>query len=122
MNVIEVNKLIAKEKESNEKFEAGDISDTHHTFNELYYVRMILSALVFNTYRQYAWKSKLHEDGTMFDDMFIVGIETLEGGFSFHYDMADWDKFDVEELDRGRPWDGHVTKDIPRLLSLLTMS
>ena len=55
----------------------------------------------------------------MFDDSFIVGIETPEGQYSYHYDLKFWDLFDdIEELEKAPKYDGHMPKDITRLLSL----
>lgn len=97
----------------------GDVSDGYHTFDELYYHRMILFSIICNTYKDNSWKSKLHNDGTMYDGMFIVGITTPEGDYTYHYDNKYWDMFDVKILDNAPEWDGHKPKDIVRLLSLL---
>lgn len=119
MTVNEINKEIAYQKENNEDFKAKDISDGHHSFGELYHCRMIMSAVICNANSHLSWKSMLHEDGTMFDGSFIVGVETPEGQYTNHYHVEHWDMFTVMELDRGRPWDGHTAKDIGRLMSLL---
>lgn len=96
-----------------------DISDGYHTFDELYYHRMILFSIICNQNKDRAWKSKLHDDGTMFDeDSFICGIETPEGHYTYHYKLEYWDIFKVKELDKAPAWDGHQPKDITRLLSL----
>lgn len=97
----------------------GDVSDGNHTFNELYHQRMILFALICNTYKDKAWKSWKHEDGTMFDDYFIVGITTTEGDYSYHYEKNCWDKFNIKELLNAPRWDGHTAYDVERLFSLL---
>ncbi len=95
------------------------VSDRYHTFEELYYHRMILFSLLLNSNSELSWKSKIHEDGTMFDGMFICGIETPEGQYTYHYNLEFWDMFDVKELKRAPKWDGHQPKDIVRLLSLI---
>jgi hypothetical protein len=97
----------------------GEISDGYHTFNELYYQRMILFAVICNAYKEKAWKSKLHADGTMYADYFIVGIETKEGQYTYHYPLESWLFFDVKELDNAPEWDGHTANDVGRLLSLV---
>ena len=97
----------------------GEISDGSHTFDELYYHRMILFSLFCNEHKNIAWKSKLHSDGTMFDDYFIVGVTTPEGDYSYHYQLQYWDKFNVKELDRAPEWDGHEPSDIDRLESVI---
>lgn len=97
----------------------GGTSDGYHTFDELYYHRMVLFSVICNTFYNKAWKSWLHHDGTMYDDYFIVGIYTPEGQFTYHYHKDHWDMFDVLEYDRAPEWDGHEPKDVTRLLSLL---
>lgn len=107
------NKYVFKE------YSKGDISDGSHTFDELYYHRMILFTVICNTYKQKAWKSWLHEDGTMYDEYFIVGISTPNGDYSYHYHRDYWGEFDVPELCRAPKWDGHRPSDIGRLHSLV---
>lgn len=96
----------------------GNISDGSHTFDELYYHRMILFSVICNNNRSLAWKSWKHHDGTMFDDYFIVGINTPDGQYTYHYHKDYWEMFDVPEYDFALEWDGHTAKDITRLLSL----
>ena len=45
--------------------QSGDLSDGFHTFNDLYYQRMILFATLVMTYKDKAWKSYAHEDGEL---------------------------------------------------------
>lgn len=97
----------------------GGTSDGYHTFDELYYHRMVLFSVICNEFYMKAWKSWLHHDGTMYDDYFIVGIDTPEGQYSYHYHKDYWNMFDVAELKCAPEWDGHEPKDITRLLSLL---
>ena len=97
----------------------SDLSDGYHTYNELYDHRMILFSIICNTYPSRAWKSKLHSDGTMFDGYFVVGIDTIQGQFTYHYEMKHWDKFNVKELKKAPEYDGHTPSDITRLYSLL---
>jgi len=98
----------------------GDLSDGYHTFNGLYYQRMILFAALVRTYKDRAWKSFRHEDGELCfgGGWFIVGIDTPEGSYTYHYENKDFDKFDCVELPRGKHWDGHTEEDVIRLLSL----
>lgn len=103
----------------NKEVKAGEISDGYHTFDELYYHRMLLFSIVCNQNKNKSWKSKLHDDNTMYENYFIVGITTPEGDFSYHYHMENWDHFEVVELDKAPPWDGHESEDIIRLKSLL---
>jgi hypothetical protein len=95
------------------------MSDGYHTFDDLYEQRLILSAALAKN-NPHAWKSKRHEDGSVpFDGgWFIMGFDTDEGCYTYHYGLKDWDLFQCEELDKGKPWDGHTSKDVRRLLSI----
>ena len=88
-----------------------DISDGYHTFTELYHHRAILFSVICNNLKHLAWKSKVHDDGTMFDNMFIVGINTPNGQATYHYDIEPyWNMFDVKVLDKAPAWDGHTSE------------
>ena len=99
----------------------GDLSDGYHTFNELYHHRAILFSVICNEHPDISWKSKLHHDGTMFDGMFIVGINTPEGQATYHYDINPyWDMFRVRELEKAPEWDGHTSEQAIERISGLT--
>lgn len=98
---------------------SGDTSDGYHTFDELYYHRMVLFSIICNQNKNLAWKSMKHHDGTMYENYFIVGISTPEGDYTYHYDIRDWNYFNVKELERAPKWDGHKPSDITRLLTLV---
>lgn len=106
---------------SDKLYDLGNYSDGYHTFNELYHHRAVLFAVLCYNYRALCWKSKKHHDGTMYDGMFIVGINTPTGQATYHYDIEPyWDMFDVEERDQAPEWDGHTAEDaINRIQSLL---
>lgn len=95
------------------------ISDGSHTFGELYHHRAILSATIFNANRDVAWKSKRHDDGDMIKGFFIVGIDTPEGQFTYHYPLEYWGYFKVKKMNYAPVWDGHSSDDVERLLSLV---
>lgn len=101
----------------------GEISDGYHTFNELYYQRAVLFATIVNLNKDKAWKSFKHSDGKYcFDsngDWFIVGIDTPEGSYTYHYSKEYLNMFNCKELECGKEWDGHTEKDVTRLLSLV---
>ena len=98
----------------------GDTSDGYHTFNELYDHRAKLFSVIVRCFKDRAWKSKLHHDGTMYEGMFIVGIETSQGQATYHYDIDPyWNVFDCKELARAPEWDGHTSEQaISRIASL----
>lgn len=97
-----------------------DLSDGFHTFRQLYYQRMMLFAALVKQNKNRAWKSLRHEDGELCfgGGWFIVGIDTPEGSYTYHYENNYYSLFDCEELERGKHWDGHTEKDVTRLLSL----
>lgn len=99
----------------------GDVSDGYHTFNELYHHRAILFSVICNQNKDIAWKSKSHHDGTMYANMFIVGIDTPEGQATYHYDVNPyWDIFHVKALDIAPIWDGHTPEQaINRIITLV---
>ena len=87
----------------------GDTSDGYHTFNELYHHRAVLFSVIVKAFPERAWKSRKHHDGTMYDGMFIVGIDTPQGQATYHYDVDPyWEMFACRELDRAPEWDGHT--------------
>lgn len=98
----------------------GEMSDGYHTFNGLYYQRMVLFAALVNAHNDKAWKSWKHEDGNpCFDGgWFIVGIDTPQGSYTYHYEDKYWNWFECEELPVAKNWDGHTEEDVTRLLSL----
>lgn len=99
----------------------GDLSDGYHTFNELYNHRAVLFSVICKMFSDISWKSKKHSDGTMYDDMFIVGIETPSGQATYHYDIDPyWDMFEVKELEKAPEYDGHTPDDaLKRIMSLI---
>lgn len=111
----------------------GDVSDRHHTFNDLYDHRRALTAVLAGygatTGRAMtgmpeaaAWRSKAHhpDDGPMFDGSFIVGVELDTGTITYHYGLEHWDDFAaVPELEHAPRWDGAGPPEtIVRLLRL----
>lgn len=98
----------------------GEMSDGYHTFNGLYYQRMVLFAALVKAHKDKAWKSWRHEDGELCfgGGWFIVGIDTPEGSYTYHYEDKNWDRFECEELPVAKHWDGHTEEDVTRLLSL----
>lgn len=102
--------------------DAGELSDGYHTFNQLYHQRAVLFATIVNQNKDKAWKSFKHSDGKYCFDSdggwFIVGVDTPQGSYTYHYSKEYWDMFDCQELECGKEWDGHTEEDVNRLLSL----
>lgn len=89
----------------------GDTSDGYHTFNELYHHRAVLFSVIVKAFPDKAWKARKHHDGSMYDGMFIVGVETPDGQATYHYDVDPyWDMFDCPEVELAPEWDGHTAE------------
>jgi len=114
-----------KELKSKGELRSKDISDSYHTFGELYDHRMAFNSALCSAIRLlkredvYCYKSLKHHDDTMFDGMFIVVIESPYGQISYHYNMEHWDKFPIAEFVKAQTYDGHTPADtIKRLIKL----
>jgi hypothetical protein len=97
----------------------GDFSDGYHTFNELYDYRKAYNAAFFNELAKQGLydvhKSRFHSDGNIpfdNDNWFIVMAELPTGQISNHYEIKDWDLFNIPEKERSNAWDGHSPKDV----------
>jgi len=91
-----------------------NISDGHHTFDDLYREKVVLLALTCNSNSELAWKSKKHFDeknDPMFNGDFIVGLITPKGIANFHIKLPYWNMFDIEELVHAPKYDGHSWDD-----------
>lgn len=92
----------------------GEVSDGYHTFNELYYYRMLYNAAFFNLLPK-AWvhKSKRHNTGEecFGGGWFIVMANLPTGQVSNHYELKDWDLFKVPEKEIADEWDGHTPQE-----------
>lgn len=109
-----------------------NVSDGFHSFSELYEHRHALFCALCKVYDGYitplgsrvsCFKSKLHFDGTMFDDSFIVFMlisngETREQ-ISYHLPIEWWDKFKLMTTDKAPKHDGHTGEDVIERLGRL---
>ena len=113
--------------EDNTKVDMGEVSDGYHTFNELYEYRMLYNAALFNEFAKQGLydvhKSRKHSDGCYpFGDSnwFIVMAELPTGQISNHYEMKDWDKFQIPEKPLANKWDEHSPRDVADRLTSFT--
>ena len=97
-----------------------EVSDGYHTFHSLYDQRMYLFATIVQQNKDKAWKSRKHEDGELCfgGGWFIVGVDTPQGSYTYHYIDKYWDIFDCQELEVAKHWDGHTDEDVTRLLAM----
>jgi hypothetical protein len=115
----EFNEYLLK-KWTEQDYTISEFRDEYHSFHELYEQRKYLTALAFNSNPSKAWKSKQHDDGTMFEGYFIVGISTDLGQFTYHYKLDAWDIFKIPEIEAAPSWDGHTAAEVERLLHVNT--
>lgn len=105
-------------KNEKENGMGSDKKDSFHTMSELYFHRLTLFAFIVKSNKDKSWKSKLHADGDMFEDFFIVGVDTPSGTVAYHYQMKYWNFFECRELERAPEWDGTTADEIYKLFSL----
>ena len=97
-----------------EQTDMGEVSDGYHTFNELYYYRMLYNAAFFNLLpKEWVHKSKRHHTGEecFGGGWFIVIANLPTGQVSNHYELKDWDLFKVPEKEFADEWDGHTPQE-----------
>ena len=92
---------------------SGDTSDGHHTFDELYYYRMLYNAIACRAWLKEGHtvvKSWKHHDGELCfgGGWFIVQAELPTGQVSNHYKAEYWDLFGVPEVVLPMVYDGHT--------------
>lgn len=110
----------------NNGFKIKDIenfSDGYHTFKELYDFRKLYNALLFKEWKKNGkyevYKSKRHYNGELCfgGDWFIVVAILPTGQISNHYEMKDWDLFDIPEYEKSKyEFDGHTPQDVLKRL------
>jgi hypothetical protein len=95
---------------------AGKVSDGYHTFDELYAHRQTLFVKLMNSTPDLSWKSRQHEDGSMYDgDWFVAGMHLPTGDVTYHLEGRFWDMAKVQALDFAPAWDGQKGKSLMRL-------
>lgn len=99
------------------------VSDGYHTFDELYDHRVALYIALGRKMKRIeemapsevsVWRSKLHDDGTMFEGWYIMGITSpSEGTITYHLPESSWSETDfADTLERAPKWDGHTPADV----------
>ena len=101
------------------KIDNGEFSDGYHTFNELYEFRKLYNALLFNEWAKNkeieVYKSKRHYDNEecFGGGWFIVVAMLPSGQISNHYELKDWDLFNIPEYEKSKyEFDGHTPEDV----------
>lgn len=92
-------------------------SDGYHSFEELYWYRMLYNAMLFNQWARWAefdvHKSWRHHDGELcFEGNWFVVVATLPTGqISNHYPKKDWEMFKIPVRPTAAEWDGHTPEE-----------
>ena len=95
--------------------EVGQISDGHHTFDELYEHRCALFVALMKTNPALSWRANNHDDGVCFEGWFIAGMHLVTGDISYHLPVRMWDLLDnvgIETRLRAPKWDGHSSVNV----------
>lgn len=109
--------------------DTDEISDEFHTFGELYDIRMILNALLFNILAQEPKKYRVtdicksyrHNDGNLcFGGGWFIVLAVINGSqISFHYPAIFWEMFSLPIVEKVTvQFDGHQTGDVIKQLAL----
>lgn len=112
---------LVSEKYFKENFleDISQVSDGYHTFDELYFHRMFLFSIICNQNKEKFWKTRLHSDGSMYENYFLVGCITSKGLFSYHFHLKYWSRFHCDIVLKAPVHDGHTSNDIVRLRDLI---
>ena len=105
----------------------GKVSDGYHTFNELYEHRVALFITLMASNSEYAWAAYHHEDGTMFDGYFIVGLDVPDVGQMTYHVADSYESYVscIVDITDTPPveFDGHTAADVVcRLLRWVEIS
>ena len=105
------------------------VTDGHHTMDELYahrhelFITLIRWVTTLEIDNLEGWKSKLHADGTMFENWFIAGItmvdEEKETHITYHLPIHLWDACLGIEYEKAPEWDGHDSVEVLKRLRRL---
>ena len=92
-----------------------DVSDGYHTFSELYEHRIYLFIALMSLMKDVSWFSKLHDDGTKYEDWFVAGINLPSGQITYHlpnYVIGTIKEACIKELEKAPKFDGHTPNDV----------
>lgn len=120
-----INELIKAYSSGNSgNFSAGNISDSIHTFNDLYDARALLFIVLINKFPDQAWRFTQNHDGQSFDGYFGLGLFSRTGQqITYHMPQKYFDMVKHIEHHQINPfYDGHTAADVLyRLIKLSKM-
>lgn len=90
-----------------------EVSDTYHTFSELYGHRILLFISTMKSHKDISWKSRLHSDGSSFEGWFVAGMHLPSGDITYHIPEKFWQMLeDITTKEKAPEWDGHTANDV----------
>lgn len=94
------------------------VSDSYHSFQELYSHRILLFICLMKQNKDVSWKSRVHSDGTSYDGWFIAGMKLTSGDITYHIPDNFWEMTsDIKVLEKSPEWDGHNSEEVLRRLN-----
>lgn len=109
-----------------------EVSDGHHTMDELYEHRHVLFLALVKYFDNYVtplacnikcWKSRMHDDGSSYEGWFLLGMTVTKPNFiagadpevfdiSYHLPDRLWHMAKVIEREKAPPYTGYTSKDV----------
>jgi hypothetical protein len=111
-----VNNLIKEEGQKG--FPVGKISDSYHSFDELYEHRIELYIQLCGWIHamgdEKVWRTTVHSDGSVWEGWFLLGINKEKGKqITYHLPMTEWARCgNFETLTNAPEYDGHTSQDV----------
>lgn len=103
--------------------ETNAVSDSYHTFGELYDHRCLLFLAFLSLQNSWfsskfqvsrpGWRSRTHHDGSVWEGWFIAGTKLNGKQISYHLPNSLWDSCHwLRDLETAPEWDGHTSQDV----------
>lgn len=128
LNIDEINAEMINKLIQYFKVDTNQVSDSYHTFKELYTHRIeLFIALCRQISHQellyeietgleqnsVVWKSKKHSDGSEWEGWFILGIYKETGKqITYHLPISYWKQCAFQELVQAPTWDNHSSQEV----------
>ncbi len=127
MTQYEKDKLFTEAQEAINRVpypERGKLSDSYHSFDELYNHRIILYIALCKELEdegRIVWRSKKHSDGSEWDGWFILGIHKgLGNQITYHLPISEWNNTEFAQTYKQAPeYDNHTSEDVLKRLKEL---
>ncbi len=97
----------------------NDISDTYHTFGELYDHRYELYLALCRSTRYQVYKTKKNFEKEEWEGWFILCIDSPDGQISYHLPNKYWDDIACDEVEYNCKYDDHNSEQVLERLKQL---